>query len=168
MLSQKIFRSPLWLLLLILLAGSLPFIVQSLTPSQLPQTIGPAALVRSFSGELARSIVEQMHGKDVGKGENRIGYYRADNGSATLYITRFPAEQEAMEAGRTMTQRIAAGHPVFEAFRTMTFRQKPVTLCYGLGQMHFFFSEGKSVYWLATDTSCAAEMAGGLLQSVIH
>jgi hypothetical protein len=168
MLSQKIFRSPLWLVLLILLAASLPLIVQSLTPPPLPETIGPAALVRSFSGEVARSIVEQMHGKDVGKGENRIGYYRTENGSATLYITRFPAEQEALEAGRTMTQRIVGGNPVFEAFRTITFRQKPVTLCYGLGQMHFFFSEGKSVYWLATDTSCAAETAGGLLESVIR
>jgi len=161
---RTLFSTPLWLAFLVLCAALAPLLLSALARRDLPKTLGPLALVQDVGGNDARLLVGQIHGKDVGAGENRVGFYECQSGKAALYRTVFSSRQGADSSGRAMADRIVQGSPVFSHYRAITLDGRLVSMCIGLGQVHFFYSEGRHLSWLAVDALVAEPAILALLR----
>jgi hypothetical protein len=161
---RKLETSLQWLLLLVAAAAVIPFLIYSPRGALLPEKLGRLVLQKTLTGEPARRIVDRMHGKAVAQRENRIGYYGGPAGEATLYLTLYETAGEASHVEGVMADRIAAGNPVFGHFRSIDVRGRNVSICYGMGQTHFFLSRGRALYWLAVDNELAHESIQALVR----
>jgi len=65
-----------------------------------------------------------------------------------------------------MQSRISAGNPIFDRYSAMEVRGHQVSSCLGQGQVHYFFSHEKQLYWLAVDIQVAPEAVEDLVRSV--
>jgi hypothetical protein len=156
-----------WAGLALLTAGAavLPFLLEHLSVPSLPGTLGRLRLVSIVDGEEARAVVDRMHGKRVAQRGNWIGLYSGQGGSATVYLTRYASAAAATSDGNVMGDRIASGEGggVFGHFRRTAINSQPVSVCMGLGQIHFFFARGRCLYWLAVDPPVAESALKALL-----
>ena len=165
---RTFFSTPHWLTFLLLCAALLPLLLAAVARRDLPKTLGPLALAQEISGTDARLLVGQMHGKDVGTGEDRVGFYTCRSGKAALYRTLFSSREAAEVSGRAMADRIIQGNPVFSHYRSITLDDRLVSMCIGLGQVHFFYSDGRCLSWLAVDASVAEPAILALLRYDHH
>lgn len=161
---RSFFSTPHWMALLVLCAALAPLVLSALARRDLPMTLGPLALVQEVGGTDARLLVGQMHGKDVGMGENRVGFYASRSGRAALYRTLFSSREGAESSGRAMADRIVQGNPVFSHYRAITLDDRLVSMCIGFGQVHFFYTDGRCLSWLAVDASVAEPAILSLLR----
>ncbi len=159
------YRAWTGLILLAVWAGFIPFLLEYLSAPALPAVLGQLRLVTIVGGEEARAVVDRMHGKRVAQTGNWIGLYSGPGGNATVYLTRYASVAAAESDGNTMGERIAAGEGggVFGHFRRTAIDSQPISVCMGLGQVHFFFSRGRSLYWLAADPPVAESSLKALL-----
>ena len=161
--KNSILNSPLWLALLVAAAVLSPFVVTTLGRPPFPEGLGPLALQEAVSGNDARNVIERMHGKDVGAGENHIGFYGSPRGRAVVYVSLFSTRGAAQRAEQLMHTKIAHGNAAFSHYRTVRLEGEMVGSCVGLGQVHFFFAEGSGVYWLAVDPPLAEPVLRALV-----
>jgi hypothetical protein len=131
----------------------------------LPATLGSLQLVEQMAGQEARTVINLLHDKGVTPDENFIGEYAAESGKATLYVSVYGGRDETVEAEQKMARRIEQGSPVFTRYRTLTIDGRNVSECVGMGQIHYFFSQGQALFWLAVDMQVAQQTLQTLLAS---
>jgi hypothetical protein len=163
---KKILAGWTGLALLAAAAAMVPLVIRSCAGPALPESIGSLARVDLLSGEKAASMVDRLHGKTVATSASLIGLYRGPGGTATLYRTLYGSPSEAeMDDGR-MALAIQRGGSAFEHFHRGVRGERTVSMCLGMGQVHFFFASGRSLYWLAADPPVAREAFEDLLNEL--
>jgi hypothetical protein len=148
---------------LAVIAAALPLLMEAVLSSTLPPALGPLKLVQRTTGTEARALVDRIHGKGVATAENSIGLYRSPSGAATLYVTVYRGGEEARKDFARMADRIGAGNSTFTDFRRFEYMGVPMGMCSGMDQLHYFFSRGRSLYWLAADASVAGNAVRDLV-----
>ncbi len=132
----------------------------------LPQSLGGVGLTRSIQGDEASKYINKLHGKRVTPTGNIIGLYQSDGGNVTLYISLFDSEEHSAFENEKMRQLIEQGHPVFGHYRMIEIEGRKVSFCLGMNQVHYFFSDGVSVYWLEADVNLASDALHELLMFI--
>jgi hypothetical protein len=152
-------------LLVSLCAGAivLPIILPAFVGPPFPGELGSLRLIRSVTGDDARAVVDRLHGMTVSQRQNSIGFFSGENGLATVYVSTYLTAEEARSVERGMAGRIGAGNGVFGHYHRATVEGKDVSICYGVGQAHFFYSAGRRLYWLSADMPVAFEAVRALL-----
>ena len=124
----------------------------------LPQSIGVLRLEKFQAGEEAKREIDQLHGKQIGFERGYIGFYRAENGSAQLWLSEHSSDREAAEAVEKMAGSMTQGkQQSFWHFRQMIIEERTVYFAVGMGQVHYFLQKGSKVIWLAVDPPLAKE-----------
>ncbi len=131
---------------------------------ELPVMLGTFKLTNQLTGKAAMSMINHLHGKGVTPTENLIGFYSGEGGTATLYVSRYMNESEPAQVMERMTQRIRQGNPIFGDFKEHTVAGKRVAECYGMDQVHYFFSHDVRLYWLGVDPARAEETLEELMR----
>jgi hypothetical protein len=129
----------------------------------LPPTLGNLQLYREITGDEARRTVADLHGKEIGSGDNLIGMYGSAAGSATLYASVFGGEEEAAQMYSKMASQVGQAGTGFGVCSTRMIEGKIVSMCVGMGQVHYFFARGRVVYWLAADIEKGEELVKALM-----
>lgn len=135
-------------------------------PLALPAEMGDLRLQQYISGDQARRIINQMHGKGVTPRDNAIGVYADEIGTATLYLSVYGEEEEAIQTMGKMIKGIKTGFTPFSDYEEHTVDGQRVSFCTGDGQAHYFFALGTSLYWLAVDFPIAEETLRALFRSI--
>jgi hypothetical protein len=133
----------------------------------LPERIGDLVLEQTVEGEQAREMLNGMHGKDMTPEMNRIGFYASSGGKAILYTSEYPTIMKAAASFEIMSERIARREGPFTQYNTRNISSRNISVCLGMGQAHYFFVDGKVVYWLAVDVPIASVSAEALVGYVI-
>jgi len=154
------------LVLLVMAAVLSPFLLQRLASPALPETIGSLRRLETLDGDRAAALVDKLHGKGVSTSKNLIGAYRGAGASATLYRTVYASSAEAERNDERMAAMIERGNNAFEHFHRGVRMERTVSMCLGMGQVHFFFASGRSLYWLAVDPPVAREALEALLREL--
>lgn len=120
--------------------------------SPLPSSIAGLSLASSVEGVEAVTAVEQLHGKPLGAGldDAWVGEYRG-SGSATVWVSRSAVAEDAEELLVRMTDLIAEGGSPFTGLTPIEEGGTDGYRLEGMGQVHFYFLEGRDLYWLAID-----------------
>lgn len=160
---KKLSRSWSGLVFLAIAAACLPLLFVTLIPTKVPRMLGGLPCVRLVTGVEAEEMVNRLHGRSVAAGENAIGIYAGPKGSATVYLTVYTSGTAARSAELRMEERISSGDFGFSHPNRMAFEGKTVASCIGVGQVHFFYSQGSCLYWLACDYAVAREALKDLL-----
>src|SRR3989338_6388163 len=134
--------------------------------SFVPSSICSLNLQEVISGSQAQQILNAMHDKSVTPASSQIGRYRGTEGEAALYVSAYGSVSEASEAGLKMRRRIDDGNTIFSHVREVSLGGKNITMCLGLGQAHYFFSEDERLYWLAVDPGLAHKSIVAVFQFV--
>jgi hypothetical protein len=124
-------------------------------PEILPASLGELVLTGNLTGSTAQSMINHLHGKGIAPTGNVIGFYTGSAGNATLYVSVYSSREDATQAEEKMAERIRVGNPVFGEYREEEISGQPLVECRGLSQLHYFFSFGSTLYWLAVDESLA-------------
>lgn len=134
--------------------------------SLLPQSLAGLTLATSLEGAEAMTSVERLHGKGLGAGldEAWVGDYRGA-GTATLWVSRSPAVEDAEVLLVRMTDRIAEGDSPFTGLTPIETDGVSVYRLEGMGQVHYYFRIGRDVYWLGIDPTLAEFGLAELLAS---
>jgi hypothetical protein len=135
-------------------------------PNSLPAGLGALKLVRSMTGEEARSFLNRLHAKADAPKSSLAGEYSAMDNQATLYISVYKIPSDASAASRQMAARIKAGNPVFGHYEETNNRGLKISRCLGLGQVHFFFRYRERLLWLAVDPPAASQALDALINAV--
>ena len=133
---------------------------------RLPSSIATVELKRSLKGAEASAIIDRLHGKGVAPQSNLIGMYVGKTGGAVVYMSVYASDTEANNALRKMRSRISAGNTIFDQYSVTEVRGHQVSSCLGQGQVHYFFSHEKQLYWLAADSGIAPKSVEDLVRTV--
>lgn len=152
----------------LVLAAAAVFFFPRLTAErlELPPSLGSLQLRQTYTGNEAGELINQMHGKGVTPKSNAIGLYSGAGGSATLYLSVYNEEREAVKVRNKMISGIQTGYTPFTDLERRTFEGHDISYCIGDGQAHYFFSTGTSLYWLAVDFQIAPPTLEALLASL--
>lgn len=134
---------------------------------ELPVRLATFTLTEQLTGDAAARMIDHLHGKGVTPAENLIGFYSGEGGTATLYVSRYPNESEPVRVMERMAQRIREGNPIFGDYTERTVAGKRVAACVGMGQRHFFFAHGVTLYWLGVDSARAEETLEELIRTAL-
>lgn len=127
-----------------------------------------AAIERQITGEEAKKIIDHLHGKPVSTEANLIGTYRGEHGTATMYQSTYGSEMEAAADGEAMSRLISGGNEFFHHYHRLEIHGTPVSMCLGMGQVHYFFPQHERLYWLAVDSPVAQETIAALVKHVTN
>jgi hypothetical protein len=111
-------------------------------------------------------MIDHLHGKGVAPQSNLIGVYGGKGGSAVVYMSVYTSNTEANNALSEMRSRISSGHPIFDYYSEMEIRGHHVSSCLGQGQVHYFFSYEKQLYWLAVDSHISSGAVEDIVRNV--
>ncbi len=121
----------------------------------LPAKIHELTLKEVVSADDARKIVDELHFQPVATASNEIGFYDSRKGRAVIYITVYEDQSQALDAYEKMTQKISPENSVFFSGEYMKISDKDVYRCFGMGQTHYVFYQGKRLFWISADTHIA-------------
>jgi len=145
-------------LTIVLLWATIPSCAQK-PSTPLPTKLKSLRLQSTVQGEAAEAVINRLHNKEVSSKDSYIGYYRGQGAKAVLYISEFQSQQEAEALLVAMRDRIKTGSRVFGHFRRMSERGLTVYSVLGLGQVHYFYRQGRFLIWLAVDPAVAQEVS---------
>ena len=152
------------LLLALVLLLATPF---SSLGDPLPKSIGSFQLEQKKSGDEARQEIYKLHGKRLIFKTGSIGHYKEGNKKATVWISEYDSEGEAIkEIGKMASGVKASEGKAFWHFREMTIEGLKVYFVLGMGQAHYFFQKKKMAIWLAVDASTAKEAIRDLTKKI--
>lgn len=132
----------------------------------LPAKIHELALKEMVLGDDARKIVDELHFQPVATASNEIGFYESRKGRAVIYITVYDDQSLALDAYEKMTQKISPENSVFFSGEYMKISDKDVYRCFGMGQTHYVFYQGKRLFWISADTHIARGFLTEYLQII--
>jgi hypothetical protein len=120
--------------------------------AEIPMELADQPLTSYVDGADAIAGVAQLHGSTFPVTDAEIATY--GNGLATIWRSGTPDAAAAADQVERMRERIAGGGSPFDDPQPV--RGRPgVYATFGLGQKHFFFSRGASVWWVAVAPSLA-------------
>jgi hypothetical protein len=155
-----------WYLLLpvLLILAVVVYVTTDNDERLVPVALGELRLSERLSGAAAQELINHLHAKGVAPERNEVGFYRGPGGNATLYVSVYSTEANAAEAELQMARRIRQGNPIFGEYKERTVAGKRVSECYGMDQVHYFFSHDVRLYWLGVDPPRAEETLEELLR----
>jgi hypothetical protein len=112
----------------------------------IPMELADQPLTSYVDGPDAIAGVAQLHGSTFPVTDAEIAAY--GNGLATIWRSGAPDAAAAADQVERMRERIARGASPFDAPHPVR-GQPGVYATFGMGQKHFFFSRGASVWWVA-------------------
>ncbi len=130
-----------------------------------PEKLAGMELQKTLLDEEAEKIVNQLHGKVVSGTENVVAYYENDNTKCELYISTFPDTIKALDVFHKMMWGVRRDTSIFKQFTPRLIGDQGIIMLFGLGQVHYFFTKGKEVYWLQADEEKAEEAIKDLVIS---
>lgn len=133
--------------------------------SPLPRTLHGLARTEGLSGEDAAQAIARLHGQALAPAESYVGRYEGDGIGATLYLSRFAAQDQAAEQVLAMTERIRDGASGFGHYRALEIGGIPVHSVLGQGQIHFFYATGTDVMWVGAHPMLARALLSELLDT---
>jgi len=126
----------------------------------IPMELADQPLTSYVDGPEAIADVTRLHGSTFIMTEAEIATY--GDGLATIWRSGTPDAATAAAQVERMRERIAGGDSPFDAPRRV--RDEPgVYATFGMGQEHFFFARGASVWWVAVDPSVAGRALSEVL-----
>lgn len=133
----------------------------------LPKSIGSFQLEQKKSGDEARQEIHKLHGKQLIFKKGYIGHYKEGTKKATLWISEYDSEGEAIKEIGKMARGVKAseGKP-FWHFKEMSIEELKVYFVLGMGQAHYFFQKKKLAIWLAVDNFTAKETIRDLIKKI--
>ncbi len=133
-------------------------------PLSVPDKLGSLSLSQKVVGKEADRIIMRLHIGKVTPGKNIIGYYQNGNKNATLYISTYTSSEEADSLLQRMAGKIGRGNYGFWHHVVFDLAQNKIHLTMGQGQLHYFFSRGNQVIWLAAPM----EEGNAMLAEYLH
>ncbi len=152
-----------WLLigggLLVLAVGLVGWQVAQATANPeaapLPEQVGGQPLLIADTGARAAFEISRLHQKTFPLSSAAVGIYRGAY-NAQIWASGFPFRLMAWQMLRSMSHDIATESSLpFRLTGERTVQGVKVFSLEGLGQQHFFFSQGRLVIWLAADPEIA-------------
>jgi hypothetical protein len=117
----------------------------------LPPELAGLSLEKRLEGEAAKRFVDRLHGQEVTPADNEIGFYTGAAGRATVYVTHYAQRSQALAERRRMMESISSASAVFTQIEQLELEGKQVHRCLGMGQVHYVFDHGQSLFWVAVD-----------------
>jgi hypothetical protein len=128
----------------------------------IPMELADQPLTSYVDGPDAIASVAQLHGSTFPVTDAQIGTY--GDGLATIWRSGAPDAAAAVDQVERMRKRIAGGGSPFDAPHAVR-GQPGVYATFGMGQKHFFFSRGASVWWVAVAPSLAKRILPEALEA---
>jgi hypothetical protein len=166
---QKSLRNGIVSIIILAVTGVLLlFIWHSPESTPLPSGIGSLRLETVVSGTDAKQTIDHLHNKSISPEVSYIGRYAGGNGSAVLYASLYSADDQAFQVVSMMAEGINGGSDIFGHYRAFDLHGKRMQMCLGMGQVHYFFSHGRLVYWLSVDAPIAQETIQFLVDRIVE
>lgn len=127
-----------------------------------PRELAGLRLSKVTRGEKAAEIINSLHRAPI-VGEKHLVATYGPEGEVTLYVTRFARREEADSQFRRMGQRLRTNPSPFGHYRQVRRQGVDMHSVTGLGQLHYTFVRGRSVYWLAGELTMADRAVNELL-----
>lgn len=125
------------------------------------ERLGGLPLTSSITGAQAVDQVMALHGAGFAVRDAVIATYA--NGRATIWVSLAPDRRTAVDQVSTMVTTIdASGSPFARPSPVPGLRGVYVTS--GMGQRHFLFARGETVWWVAADPSVASDVLKDVLE----
>lgn len=118
----------------------------------LPEDFFGLKLEQKLTGTEARNFVDKLHFQEVASDKNEIGFYKSSAGSAIIYITYYSDDEMAKEEYESMINKISPYNSVFVDPEFIKVKDKTIYRCFGMGQTHYVFANGKELFWVSVDT----------------
>jgi hypothetical protein len=132
-------------------------------PSPLPERILDLKLSEKIKGDAATEIIDHLHMKSVAPSDNYIGRYRDNGHTATYYLSLYNDPAEAEAELHAMVSSMELGGHVFDHIRQRSVNNREIYMALGMGQAHYFYSEGNELIWLAIDIPIAETVICSLI-----
>ena len=129
----------------------------------LPPEIHGLQLAESRSGTAAVEMINRLHGVSVAPPQTQIGFYGPPDMRALLYVSRFASSTDAESRLAVMAGKIEQGTPAFGHYRRFDVGRTQVNSVFGGGQVHYFFTRGAELTWLAVPPQLARAALAELL-----
>jgi hypothetical protein len=143
---------------LAVVSGAMPAMSRSDDP--LPAALAGAPMTNEVTGAQAIQDITSLHGINLPIVSAEIGQYA--DGRLTVWMSTASDAAGAANMLLRMGRRISAGGSPFAPPRP--FAADPgVWATRGMGQMHFFFARGNTVWWLAADPRLARSALSELI-----
>lgn len=127
----------------------------------IPMQLGGEMLTSYVDGPDAIDAVIRLHGSTFPMTDAQIATY--GDGLATIWRSGTPDAATAARQVERMREGIAGGGSPFSTPRPV--RGHPeVYATFGLGQKHFFFARGASVWWVAAEPTVAGRALSEVLR----
>ena len=140
--------------------------VENNTP--LPNSIQEMQLQKVIQGEEADQVITNLHQKKVTDQQNYIGEYAGGDYDAKLYLTVYQHADSALSDLNKMNQRIqdphVGGQMGFQHTRKLTSMGEHVYMALQNQRAHYFYVDGKHLYWLDVDPHVAMNAIKQLVQ----
>ncbi len=147
----------------ILLLNIIPAIAQT-AKLEPPKALGVLELAHELRGKEALQAIDRLHGKGVSAADAYVAHYEKDGQVAMLYVSR-PARSSMTGAQiDRMVAGIRTGKTPFTHLKSSDREGTTVYSAIGQGQIHYFYSRGADVFWVAADPAVAREVIARLLR----
>ena len=129
-----------------------------------PKTVGALQLIHALRGKEALQAIDRLHGKGITATDGYVAHYERNSLVAMLYVSR-PARSTMTGAQiEKMVTGISTGRTPFSHLKSSKRNGTTVYSALGQGQIHYFYSRGADVIWIAADPPVAKEVVEDLLQ----
>jgi hypothetical protein len=119
----------------------------------LPDEFFGLELKQKLTGDEAKKFVDELHFQEVAPEKNEIGFYDSQAGKAVIYITYYNDERTSHSEYVKMVNKISPENSVFINPEFVAIGGKDIYRCFGMGQSHYVFANGKELYWISIDTN---------------
>jgi len=130
--------------------------------SAIPMELADQPLTSYIDGQDAIAAVGQLHGSAIPVTDAQVATY--GNGLAMVWRSGAPDAATAADQVASMRDRITGGGSPFAAPRPVR-GHSDVYATSGMGQRHFFFSRGVSVWWVAVAPDIARQVLLEILEA---
>lgn len=133
----------------------------------LPDEFFGLKLKQKLTGTEAKKFVDNLHFQEVAPEKNEIGFYDSQAGKAVIYITYYSDELTSHSEFKKMVNKISPENSVFINPEFVDIGGKDIYRCFGIGQSHYVFANGKVLYWISVDTNIGRKFIEEYLRYII-
>ncbi len=116
-----------------------------------PLEVGDLVLAEVWQGDEAKRLIFSLHNKDVAASKNLIGFYKAQNNSATVYVSFFKSTQQARSNIKSMISLINKKRDLFTGLKEGLMHKISVFSFKSIDQTNYVFNLSSRLYWISVD-----------------